>query len=65
MLAHGELAGDGPDANPNQNPNPSPSPNQEMEGLDEGEVWRHLRIKFNNFASWKELPDDALAPVPP
>ena len=38
---------------------------QEMEGLDEGEVWRHLRIKFNNFSSWKELPDDALAPVPP
>ena len=38
---------------------------QEMEGLDEGEVWRHLRIKFNNFSSWKELPDDALAAVPP
>tara|TARA_B110001469_G_C9393217_1_gene202743 strand:+ start:92 stop:550 length:459 start_codon:yes stop_codon:yes gene_type:complete len=38
---------------------------QEMEGMDEEEVWRHLKIKFSPFGSWKELPDAALAPVWP
>jgi len=38
---------------------------QEMEGMDEGEVWRHLKIKFSPFNSWKDLPDASLAPVWP
>ena len=38
---------------------------QEMEGMDEEEVWWHLKIKFIPFGSCKELPDAVLAPVWP